>query len=77
MRVASTVLVAIGGFLASIGLLQLSGLSLLGALSAAVATATRQPRRVASWIPSAVIVAAIVTVTLADQLGTGTHHAGA
>ena len=65
MRVTSTVLVAIGGVLASIGLLQLSALSLLGALSATVATATRHPRRATSWIPSVVIVAAIVAVSLA------------
>jgi hypothetical protein len=71
------VLVAIGGLLASIGLLQISGLSLLGALAASVATATQKPRRVTSWIPSAVIVSAIVTVILADQIGVGTHHQGA
>jgi hypothetical protein len=76
VRVITLVLVAIGGFLASIGFLQLSGLSLLGALSASVASATRNPRRVASWIPSAIILAAIVTVILADQIGVGTHHQG-
>jgi hypothetical protein len=32
---------------------------------------------VSSWIPSAVILAAIVTVVLADRFGIGTHHDGA
>jgi hypothetical protein len=77
LRLVSSVLVATGGFLASIGLLQLSGLALFGALGGSVATATRHPRRVTSWIPSAVIVAAIVTVVIAEQFGVGTQHPGA
>lgn len=77
MKVATVILVAIGGALATIGLLQISGLALFGALSASVATAARRPRRVTSWIPAAIIFAAIITVILADQLGIGTHHAGA
>ena len=77
MKIASTVLVAFGGGLASLGLLQLSGLALLGALGASVATAARNPRRIVSWIPSAIILAAIVTVILADAIGIGTHHDGA
>jgi hypothetical protein len=75
VRVITLVLVAVGGFLASVGFLQLSGLSLLGALSASVASASRNARRWTSWIPSAVIVAAIVTVIIADQF-VGTHHQG-
>jgi hypothetical protein len=70
-------LVATGGFLASIGLLQLSGLALFGALGGSVATAARHPGRFTSWIPSAVIVAAIVTVVIANQFGVGAPHSGA
>jgi hypothetical protein len=77
MRLVTLVLVAAGGVLASIGILQISGLALFGALSASIATAARKPRRVSSWIPSAVILAAIVTVVLADRFGIGTHHDGA
>jgi uncharacterized membrane protein len=65
MRVVSTVLVGIGGALASMDALQLSGLALFGALSASVATAAGQPKRVTSWIPAAIILAVIVTVILA------------
>jgi hypothetical protein len=75
VRIITLVLVAVGGFLASIGFLQIGGLALFGALSASVASASRRPRRVTSWIPSAVIVAAIVTVIIADQFA-GTHHQG-
>jgi hypothetical protein len=77
VRIITIVLVAVGGFLASIGILQISALALFGALAGSVATATQKPRRILSWIPSAVIVAAIVTVILADQFGVGTHHQGA
>jgi hypothetical protein len=77
VRIATVILVAIGGALATVGLLQISGLALFGALSASLATGARRPRRVTSWIPAAVILAAIVTVILADQLGIGIHHAGA
>lgn len=77
MRVVTLVLVAVGGLLASVGILQLSGLALFAALAASVATASGQARRVESWIPSAVIVVAIGTVILADLIGVGTHHAGA
>ncbi|HEX4057764.1 MAG TPA: hypothetical protein VHX87_05555 [Galbitalea sp.] len=77
MRVVTAVLVALGGALATIGLLQISGLALFGALSASIATASRAPRRLTSWIPAAIIFAAIVTVVLADQFGIGTHHDGA
>ena len=76
MRVVALVLVAVGGFPASIGVLQASALSLLGALAASVATAAFKPRRVTSWIPSAVIVAAIIVVILADQIGIDTHRQG-
>ena len=75
--VLTTVLVLIAGGLAGIGLLQASGITLLAALATSVATATKRPRRVISWIPSIVIVIAIVTVALADVIGIGTHHAGA
>jgi hypothetical protein len=75
VRVITIVLVAIGGFLASIGFLQISGLALFGALSASVASASRHPRRVTSWVPSIIIVAAIVTLIIADQFA-GTHHQG-
>ena len=77
MRIITLVLVALGGVLASIGILQIGALALFGALAGSIATATQRPRRIASWIPSAVIVAAIVTVILADQIGVGTHHHGA
>jgi hypothetical protein len=77
MRVVTLVLVAIGGLLAAVGVLQLSGLALFAALAASVATASRQPKRPASWIPSAVILVAIGTIILADVIGVGTHHAGA
>jgi hypothetical protein len=75
--VITTILVLIAGGLASIGLLQASGIALLAALAASVATATQRPRRIVSWIPPMVIVVAIVTVALADVIGIGTHHAGA
>jgi hypothetical protein len=71
------VLVAVGGVLATVGLLQISGLALFAALASGAATASRNPRRWGSWIPCAVIVAAIVTVILADLIGVGTHHRGA
>ena len=77
MRVATVVLVAVGGVLATIGLLQMSGLALFAGLAASVASASRQPKRWTSWIPSAVIVVAIGTVILADLIGIGTHHQGA
>jgi predicted benzoate:H+ symporter BenE len=67
----------IGGALAAVGILQVSGLALLGALAASVAAASDRPRRVASWIPPAIIVVAIATVSIADLIGVGTHHAGA
>ena len=75
--VITAVLVLIAGGLAGIGLLQASGITLLAALATSVATATKRPRRIVSWIPSIVIVVAIVTVALADVIGIGTHHAGA
>jgi hypothetical protein len=75
--IITTVLVLIAGALASFGLLQASGITLLAALATSVATATKRPRRVTSWIPSLVIVIAIGTVILADLVGVGTHHAGA
>ena len=75
--VITTVLVLIAGGLAGIGLLQASGITLLAALATSVATATKRPRRIVSWIPSIVIVVAIVIVALADVIGIGTHHAGA
>lgn len=77
MRIATAILTMIGGALAAIGILQVSGLALLGALAASVATATDRPRRVTSWLPPAIIVVAIATVSLADLIGVGTHHAGA
>ena len=77
MRVTTLVLVAVGGLLATIGLLQMSGLALFAALAASVATASRNPQRWTSWIPSAVIVVAIGTVILADLIGVDTHHQGA
>jgi hypothetical protein len=77
MRVVTIVLVAVGGVLAGVGVLQTSGLALLGALAASVATASRNPRRPTSWIPPAVIVVAIGTVILADLIGVGTQHQGA
>ena len=77
MRVATVVLMVIGGVLAAVGILQVSGLALLGALAASVATASEHPRRVTSWIPPAIIVVAIATLSLADLVGVGTHHAGA
>ena len=77
MRVATVVLVAVGGLLATVGLLQMSGLALFAALAASVAAASKNPRRWTSWIPSAVIVIAIGTVILADLIGIGTHHQGA
>jgi hypothetical protein len=77
MRVATAVLTLVGGLLAAVGILQVSGLALLGALAASVATASNRPRRAASWIPPAFIVAAIAAVSIADLFGVGTHHAGA
>lgn len=77
MRVATLLLVAVGGLLATIGILQLSGLALFAALAASVASASRRPKRLASWIPPAVILVAIGTIVLADLVGAGTHHAGA
>jgi hypothetical protein len=77
MRVVTLVLVAVGGLLAVVGALQMSGLALFAALAASVATALRNPRHWTSWIPSAVIVIAIGTVILADLIGVGTHHQGA
>jgi hypothetical protein len=70
-------LVAAGGLLAAIGLLQMSGLALFAGLAASVASASKRPKHVASWIPPAVIAAAIGTVVLADLIGVGTHHYGA
>jgi hypothetical protein len=76
MRVVTVVLVVIGGALATFGLLQISGLALFGGLTASVATAARSPKRVVSWIPAAIILAAIASLVVADQF-VGTHHAGA
>jgi hypothetical protein len=77
VRVTTLVLVAVGGLLAAVGALQMSGLALFAGLAASVASASRQPKRWTSWIPSAVIVVAIGTVILADLIGVGTHHQGA
>jgi hypothetical protein len=76
MRIVTLVLVGVGGLLAAVGFLQMSGLALFAALAGSVASASRQPRRWTSWIPSAVIVVAIGTVILADVIGVGTHHQG-
>jgi hypothetical protein len=76
VRVLTAVLVVVGGVLASIGFLQMSGVILFAGLASSVANASRQPRRWTSWIPSAVIVVAIGTVILADLIGVGTHHQG-
>lgn len=76
MRVVTLVLVAVGGLLAAIGFLQMSGLALFAGLAASVASASKRPKRVASWIPPVVIAAAIGTVILADLIGVGTHHHG-
>jgi hypothetical protein len=77
VKAITIVLVAVGGGLASIGLLQMSGLALFAAFASSAATASRSPRRWVSWIPCAVIVVAIGTVILADLIGVGTHHHGA
>lgn len=77
MRVATAVLAAIGGVLAAAGIPQVSGLALLGALAASVATAARRPRRVTSWIAPSVIIAAIAVLSVADAVGLGTPRAGA
>jgi hypothetical protein len=77
VRVVTLVLVAVGGVLAALGILQISGLALFAGLAASIASASRRPKRVSSWVPPAVILVAIATVILADLIGIGTHHDGA